>query len=265
MSAFVAAQENAPIGQFFEVELGIRDLLLPADTAALRAVRDTLGARLSALEALNDTAGAMQEALRALLASEALLYGDSLLGLRNTMTAWRQAQADTLLQQNAAINAQASWELNYQFALDYYLRLLKGETPDSAAVQDLYALANTCPLTGGDGVYLARSLYADQDPEATFDDDLLCASVDERQPQIENTLSPSAVSMYPNPGTGVFRIQGLMAEPAEVLVFDAQGRMVKQVTIDEPELDLSVLPEGAYTVRLVQKGGIFNTKVVILK
>jgi hypothetical protein len=82
MSAFVAAQENAPIGQFFGVELGIRDLLLPADTATLRAVRDTLGARLSALEALNDTAGAMQDSLRALLASEALLYGDSLLGLR---------------------------------------------------------------------------------------------------------------------------------------------------------------------------------------
>ena len=208
---------------------------------------------------------AMQEALRALLASEALLYGDSLLGLRNTMTAWRQAQADTLLQQNAAINALASWELNYQFALDCYLRLLKGETPDSAAVQGLYALANTCPLTGGDGVYLARSLYADQDPEATFDDDLLCDSVDERRQLIENAALASAVSLFPNPGSGVFSIQGLSNEAAKCLVFDAQGRMVRQAILTEPVLDLSVLPEGAYSVRVVQQGKTHNIKVIMLK
>lgn len=136
---------------------------------------------------------------------------------------------------------------------------------DSTAVQDLLTLANTRPLTGGDGVYLARSLYADQDPEATFDDDLLCDSVDERRQLIENAPSPSAVSLFPNPGSGFFSIQGLSNEAAECLVFDAQGRMVGQTILTEPILDLSVLPEGAYSVRIVQQGKTHNIKVIILK
>ena len=58
----------------------------------------------------------------------------------------------------------------------------------------------------------------------------------------------STLSIYPNPGTGIFQIEGLESSEYELLVTDASGKIVLQQTIDteSSKIDLTTCGEGLY-------------------
>lgn len=72
-----------------------------------------------------------------------------------------------------------------------------------------------------------------------------------------------ALSISPNPGTGVFRLN--LASEAVVHVFDATGKMM-QSTVLQPGQDLNItaLMPGMYTLMARQGTAVFNGKIVKL-
>ena len=67
--------------------------------------------------------------------------------------------------------------------------------------------------------------------------------------------------VYPNPASGVVRIEGV--EVDEVRVYNALGQMVKRVR-NSNEVSLEGLVEGVYLVRIRDKEGrIFLEKVMV--
>ena len=67
--------------------------------------------------------------------------------------------------------------------------------------------------------------------------------------------------VYPNPASGVVRIEGVVAD--EVQVYNALGQVVKTVR-GTNEIDLSGLAEGVYLVRIADiEGRIFMEKVMV--
>ena len=67
---------------------------------------------------------------------------------------------------------------------------------------------------------------------------------------VNEPLSPVGVQVFPNPAKGTVHIQGI--EPAEVLVYNAIGQLVKTVQ-GTNEIDLSGLSEGVYLLRITDE------------
>ena len=74
---------------------------------------------------------------------------------------------------------------------------------------------------------------------------------------VNEPLSPIEVQVFPNPAKGTVYIQGI--EPAEVLVYNAIGQIVKTLR-DINEIGVDDLPEGLYVLCITDKEGISVTK-----
>jgi hypothetical protein len=71
----------------------------------------------------------------------------------------------------------------------------------------------------------------------------------------------TVIAVYPNPASGVVRIEGVEAE--EVGIYNDLGQMVKRVR-NSNEVSLEGLVQGVYLVRIRDKeGGIFLEKVMV--
>ena len=69
------------------------------------------------------------------------------------------------------------------------------------------------------------------------------------------------VKVYPNPASGVVRIEGVEAD--EVIVYNAFGQVVKRVR-NSNEVSLEGLPQGVYLVRIADaEGKVFIAKVAV--
>ena len=74
---------------------------------------------------------------------------------------------------------------------------------------------------------------------------------------VNEPLSPVGVQVFPNPAKGTVHIQGI--EPAEVLVYNTIGQMVKTMR-DTNEISVGDLPEGLYVFCITDKEGVSVTK-----
>jgi hypothetical protein len=72
------------------------------------------------------------------------------------------------------------------------------------------------------------------------------------------------ISVYPNPNTGIFNIQGLNAE-AEISVQNPLGQVVliKKVSSNSSEIDLSNQPSGVYFLKVSEGDTSVNTKIIL--
>ena len=77
---------------------------------------------------------------------------------------------------------------------------------------------------------------------------------------VEEPESSAFANLYPNPTTGIVRIEGENA--MEVQVFNALGQLVKTAQ-NANEISLEGLPQGIYLLRVTTKDGkVFSDKVV---
>ena len=116
-------------------------------------------------------------------------------------------KAQVLLDRNAALTAVNTYEGNEKLLRGLYTQNLIQDTVlfNSDAIEDLYFVANQCPILGGDVVFWARSLYAGIDPDAEFADDELCNVPSPRMAAPSHgaqTETYKDVILYPNPTTG---------------------------------------------------------------
>lgn len=76
----------------------------------------------------------------------------------------------------------------------------------------------------------------------------------------ENTRA-SKLSLYPNPASNKFFVQGLNS--GNVQVYDANGRMIINTQYTQNGIDVSTLSKGVYIVKITDKNISFNEKLII--
>ena len=80
-------------------------------------------------------------------------------------------------------------------------------------------------------------------------------SLSKEQQILEDTMDGYGIKIFPNPTKGMITvsISGLEKEPARVLVFSPQGRLIadKKFTGPENTVDLSAQPAGMYLMKII--------------
>ncbi len=82
---------------------------------------------------------------------------------------------------------------------------------------------------------------------------------------VEGREATGGLSVYPNPGTGLFRIKGLRESAAVPFeLYSSSGRLCRSGTLDaHARLNLSALPPGLYLLRIAGAAG--HSEIVIIK
>ena len=80
-----------------------------------------------------------------------------------------------------------------------------------------------------------------------------------------NNPTENNIHIYPNPGNGIFKLQG--AQNSTIVINDIQGHkvFVKSDIENECQIDLSDYESGLYFVKIIQKDGSISMKKIILK
>ncbi len=87
------------------------------------------------------------------------------------------------------------------------------------------------------------------------------------RPGMITSLRASAVAqpirLYPNPSTGLIRLQTERTDVGQIQVFSALGRLVAQFPAGQQQLDLSTQPNGVYTVRMATREGLLVQPLIL--
>jgi len=133
-------------------------------------------------------------------------------------------------------------------------------------------IAFQCPWRGGDAVFYARSLYALLQPNALYDDALLCSSTGQFRALIPQDRTVEAgFELYPNPASDhiIFSCFG-MSEGTEsiVVVFDLLGRELLRTSVGTKSmavLDTKNIRPGIVLVALIADGRRIGIRKVVLQ
>ena len=140
----------------------------------------------------------------------------------------------TVANSSAAITTNELIETNEKDVNDVYLATVGKDVDEFTATQtdDLFSIANQCPMVGGNAVFKARSLYSLIDAAQVFDDPLLCLpyGIIVKSLMEQHT---NAVSIVPNPAADEATLVLLqqLDEPVGLIIFDAVGAAVLRHSI----------------------------------
>lgn len=71
----------------------------------------------------------------------------------------------------------------------------------------------------------------------------------------------STIDLFPNPTSDIIYITGL-SQPAEVMLYSIQGRLLKTVDQVESTIDISDLPAGVYILNLTSGDQVLRERIV---
>ena len=187
----------------------------------------------------------------------------------------RSVALGDILTDNNGISIDSIYESNEQLANYIFLETvaLGIDTFTQFQIDKLLAVANQCPLAGGDGVFKARSLYSLADPLVKYDDEIFCGAEPEARPQhILQPQLPEGFRLIPNPANDELTV--LLSEPlgqsGHFVAFNLRGQVQMERQLDAGEaaffVNTSRLPAGIYycTIRCggsAQK----NQKLIIIR
>jgi len=142
--------------------------------------------------------------------------------------------ADNVKAVNAGLATSELIETNQKQVNEVYLATIAkdadGFTPGQVA--ELFAIADQCPMMGGNAVYRARALYSLIDEEQAYDDEALCLAHGIIVKSLVNAV-PNAVSVIPNPASDEATLVLTMEQetPGMLIIFDALGAEVARHTV----------------------------------
>ncbi|MCB9165666.1 MAG: hypothetical protein H6592_14725 [Flavobacteriales bacterium] len=220
-----------------ELKLALEQLAAPDLTAAQRTT-------------LNGVITGLQQTMDGLIS-----YNTAALELAaNT----RALSAESVKNTNAAIGATELTETNYKTVHAIYLSTVAKDVEGFTAqqAQDLLAVADQCPLVGGNAVFQARALYYAIDPEQEFDDPALClqhglVTKSLKQPVV------NALSMVPNPAMDevTLVLTAALEEAGTLLICNAQGAEVLRLRVPKDQqrtaVSVATLAPGVYHYRVL--------------
>lgn len=83
---------------------------------------------------------------------------------------------------------------------------------------------------------------------------------------INDVQASAAVQAYPNPAEGQVAISYSVSQPADLAIFDVQGRMVRQMPVSgEGTVKVSDLAAGLYTYGIIENGRRTQMHKLIVK
>lgn len=145
---------------------------------------------------------------------------------------------------NAGIATSELIETNEKAVNEAYLATVGKDVDSFTTTQadDLFAIANQCPMLGGNAVFKARSLYWLIDDSYDFDDQALCL---QHGIMVKSLAAQpiNAVTVVPNPAVdeATLVLDRELDEPGSFVVYDAVGAEVMRqvVPIEMPRLAFS--------------------------
>lgn len=69
------------------------------------------------------------------------------------------------------------------------------------------------------------------------------------------------VKVFPNPSSGIFNMKGI--ENCEAEIYDMLGRLIQRVLYNDHSIDLSLLADGAYILKIKNQGKIIKIEKII--
>lgn len=181
--------------------------------------------------------------------------------------------AESVRNANAAIGTSEAIEENLKTVTDIHLATngkdVDNFTPEQATA--LFAIANQCPMIGGNAVFKARSLYALIDDTQEFDDVLLCLPHGIVVKSLH--VQPDIVaSIIPNPASdeATLVLSREMEGSSTLIMYDAIGAEVLQSSIPGRTTRLAfstaALAPGLYHYKVLGAGGVIgNGKLTIVR
>jgi len=136
---------------------------------------------------------------------------------------------------------------------------------------DFQQIADLCPFTHGQGVYIARALYSSIDPLYEFMN--ICEADPSFTPKKKQiTDKEQQILIYPNPASDIvnFELKNIDLDgKAIVQISDVNGRIVLNKTTELKlinTLDVSNLSNGCYSLKIILSSGqTFNEKICLTK
>ena len=169
-----------------------------------------------------------------------------------TLDTARHSKIVALATLNSGITTSYACDANHKTVNAIVFHLLLTDTLAAGDLATLVAIAEQCPLQGGDAVYEARAIVGHFTGEA-FDDYEICDDAQQREKRLDTSKLPQQIRLYPNPTTGLVYWQGING-PAVAEVYNHLGQLQLRRELPDASLDLGKLPAGAYWIRLLCEG-----------
>lgn len=240
---------------------------LQANADQITALMDSIKVRMDQLQD-----STLTEPQRAAVLAGIIGFRESM----RTLTTWNTTAmqvatdskvltADGLKAANSNIATTELIESNRKAVDKIYLSTIGKEidTFTVAQANELFAIANQCPMVGGNAVYTARSLYRLIDETVEYDDQLLCLPHGIIVKSIRQQ-DAMALSIVPNPARENATL--VLGEPLEqvglLLVIDLAGKEVMRINLPEgePRTEFSTgsLASGLYQYRVECDGTLIG-------
>lgn len=274
IDAFHAGAALGPLAAFHAADEAVAFVEAVPETwsAAMQAAAAEIAAKDAEAETIRQSAVSQStpEGKRAIYLQAAAKKGEA--NGQRAQIGQMLAQIDSLRQARAGAALSLVLQLptgdvfqgNRKTALRVYLEVLANaqQTLTPAQLADIAPIAFQCPLTGGTGVYIARTLYERNIPHL-FDDATLCQGIEERGALASAPLA-TGLQIVPNPVQG----QAEMVVPgsqegslALLQLTDLSGRTVLGQTLrlsqNRTVFDVSSLPSGLYFCTVRANGTLY--------
>jgi len=82
-------------------------------------------------------------------------------------------------------------------------------------------------------------------------------------PAATTEWNPLSIRISPNPGSGLFTLDGLPAANTTARVYDLNGRLVRSAAVNNNRIDLSGAQPGCYIIRVEGAAGIYSGRLIL--
>ena len=283
---FVDHHDTTTVGAFHAIDQAFANMYA-SDTVEIAQIKDNLDSIQSILKTVEDLDTALLNATgmtyqtlwqsRAQKIEALADYDKDNLSLLGTLATTRATVSASIISQNASITVDSIYEENEKTVNGIYANYLnKGlAKPDTTDLNALQAIADQCPLEGGNAVYKARALLTLlTEVFPVYDDESGCLanqafSIPETQ---RPELAPTDWSIYPNPTTNEVTIDwsSHQFETGTLQIFDLNGKLLKRSTLTADQtrtkINTADLRAGIYLVTLqLDQKQLMTKKLVILQ
>ncbi|MCC7506031.1 MAG: right-handed parallel beta-helix repeat-containing protein, partial [Saprospiraceae bacterium] len=266
-TTFKTSRSTQPVGKLASIAEERAKLyqLTSAQHSTLEGYRTTFlqkTAEIRTQDSLRQAGSMINESAYATLVSQRNIAADQIQAFYYTLDTARISKINTLLVQNTAVVDTILPATNQKGLNDILLRFLKTDSLATGDLDDLIAIAEQCPLEGGDAVLEARALVGHFTGQG-FDDYTACGNAQQRQ--FINSEKDGAVVLkwYPNPTTGMIFFPDIQGE-VKAEVYNQLGQLQLRQNLTDARLDLGLLPNGVYVVRLLREEQAPVTRSVVL-
>jgi Secretion system C-terminal sorting domain len=168
----------------------------------------------------------------------------------------------------------ASWETtndidnNFKTYYKLFLTYQRTNVLDEDQLNQIHEIAIKCPLTDGEIVYAARSLYNYLSPIAD-DYSSACGNIGLRKAKNTNlSITQTSNAVYPNPSKGIITINNLASGTNTITINNMFGKIIQQKTTNSTIAMFNITSgNGVYTVQITNSttGKIEIQKLIINK